>query len=194
MIIISINKITYKENTLLDLTLDTVTEETLAQGVTAHKKNGEIIVGTSTKDSDTSDATATSDNILEGTSAYVKGELIHGTMPNNVPTNGEITSKTASYPIPSGYHDGSEEVYIAESEQEKIIPSNIRSGITILGTTGTMSGLEDVKEQEKTVTPSSTAQTISPDTGYTHLSKVMVAAIPYREEANSAGGITVTIG
>ena len=44
------------------------------------------------------------------------------------------------------------------------------------------------------VTPSATAQTVLPDTGYNYLSQVTVAAIPYVETDNSAGGKTVTIG
>lgn len=48
--------------------------------------------------------------------------------------------------------------------------------------------------QEKTVTPSAITQTIVPDAGYTHLSKVVINAIPYKEEANDAGGTTITIG
>jgi hypothetical protein len=39
------NKIIYKGDTLIDLTADTVTPETLAEGTTAHARNGEIIVG-----------------------------------------------------------------------------------------------------------------------------------------------------
>lgn len=42
------NKIIYKGDTLIDLTADTVTPETLAEGVTAHTRNGEIIVGSMT--------------------------------------------------------------------------------------------------------------------------------------------------
>lgn len=48
--------------------------------------------------------------------------------------------------------------------------------------------------QEKEVIPTSQAQIIVPDDGYTHLSKVTVKAIPYVETNNAAGGITVTIG
>ena len=44
----AINKIIYQGDTLIDLTNDTVTPETLAEGVTAHAKNGEIIVGSMT--------------------------------------------------------------------------------------------------------------------------------------------------
>ena len=57
-----------------------------------------------------------------------------------------------------------------------------------------MSGQEDVNAQSKTVTPATTAQTITPDTGYNYISQVTVNAIPYVEAPNSAGGVTVTIG
>lgn len=42
----AINKVEYNGNTLIDLTSDTVTAETLAEGVTAHDKSGAVIVGT----------------------------------------------------------------------------------------------------------------------------------------------------
>lgn len=41
----AINKVVYQGDTLIDLTNDTVTAETLAEGITAHAKNGEVIVG-----------------------------------------------------------------------------------------------------------------------------------------------------
>lgn len=41
-----ISKVEYYGNTLLDLTQDTVTPETLAEGVTAHNAAGELITGT----------------------------------------------------------------------------------------------------------------------------------------------------
>ena len=42
----AVNKVVYGGRTLIDLTSDTVTAETLAEGVTAHGANGELIVGT----------------------------------------------------------------------------------------------------------------------------------------------------
>ena len=48
--------------------------------------------------------------------------------------------------------------------------------------------------QSKTITPSSSAQDILPDSGYKYLSQITVNAIPYVESENSAGGTTVTIG
>ena len=41
----SINKVIYGGKTLIDLSSDTVTSETLLKGVTAHKKDGSIIIG-----------------------------------------------------------------------------------------------------------------------------------------------------
>lgn len=40
------NKIEFQGTTIIDLTQDTVTPETLSEGVTAHAANGEVIVGT----------------------------------------------------------------------------------------------------------------------------------------------------
>jgi hypothetical protein len=57
-----------------------------------------------------------------------------------------------------------------------------------------MSGTEGEKAQEKTVTPTTTVQTVVPDTGYTCLASVTVEAIPYVESDNATGGKTVTIG
>lgn len=52
----------------------------------------------------------------------------------------------------------------------------------------------DVSAQSKTVTPTTNQQVVTPDFGYDYLSQVTVEKIPYKEELNSAGGYTVTIG
>ena len=57
----------------------------------------------------------------------------------------------------------------------------------------TKGGGGNAPTQTKTATPTSSQQTITPDTGYL-LSSVTVNAIPYTETLNSAGGYTVTIG
>lgn len=41
----AVNKVEYNGNTLIDLTNDTVTPDTLAEGVTAHDKSGALITG-----------------------------------------------------------------------------------------------------------------------------------------------------
>ena len=115
-------------------------------------------------------------------------------MPNNGAVTGNITTKAQKLTIAQGYHDGSGYVQIATTEQDKIVASNIRQGITILGVEGSMSGSEGVVAQAKTVTPTTAVQTVMPDDGYTHLSQVTVDPIPYAESDNSAGGKTVTIG
>ncbi len=190
----AINKVIYGGNTLIDLTADTITADKLAKGVTAHDKSGAVITGTNTYDSDTQDATAAVAEILSGKTAYVRGAKLTGTMKNNGAATGTITSKAGQYTIPQGYHDGSGKVGIATTEQAKLIPENIRDGVTILGVEGTMSGTEGAKPQAKAVTPTTEEQVILPDSGYNYLSQVTVAAIPYVENDNSAGGKTVTIG
>lgn len=55
---------------------------------------------------DSSDATATAAQILDGATAYVGGELIEGSMPNNGAANQTLDTTTQSYTIPAGYHSG----------------------------------------------------------------------------------------
>lgn len=188
------NKIIFGNEVLIDLTQDTVEPSKLASGYTAHDRSGAIITGTNTYDADTSDADATASEILNSKTAYVNGVKITGTMPNRGAVDATIDDISQPYVIPNGYHDGSGTVDIDATEKAKLIAANIRSGVEILGVTGTMSGTEDVNAQTKNVTPYTTAQTIVPDTGYNYLSQVNVAAISYVETQNAAGGITVTIG
>ena len=179
---------------LIDLTGDTVDAAHVLDGFTFHDKSGAPVTGTCTYDSDTSDDTAAVGEILSGKTAHARGALLTGTMPNNGAQMGSIITKTQEVIIAQGYHDGSGKVSILADEQAKLIPSNIREGITILGIEGTMSGSESVVAQARSVTPKFTQQVISPEDGYTHLSQVTVYPITVSYSDNSAGGKTVTIG
>ncbi len=190
-----INKVVLSSGeTLIDLTGDDVTAESVLKGKIFHLPSGASSTGTCTYDANTADATATAAEILSGKTAYKNGSKITGSMTNRGAVSLEITTKAQEVTVPNGFHDGSGKVKISAAEQTKLIAKNIREGITVLGVTGTMSGSEGVKAQAKTVTPTFAAQTITPDTGYTHLSQVTVSKIPVNYADNDFGGQTVTIG
>lgn len=190
------NKVIYGGQTLIDLTGDDVTQSDVAYGKQFHLPTGEIVTGTSTKDADTSDATATAAEILDTKTAYKNGSKLTGTMPNRGSQTGSISTKAGTVSIQQGYHDGGGAIGIASAEQAKIIAENIRSGITILGVEGSMSGSEDIAATSASITPYTTSQTITPaDLGdYNSITQINVAAIAYSESDNAAGGVTVTIG
>lgn len=188
-----INKVVYGSTVLIDLTADTVTADKILASYTAHDKAGNIITGTCDFDVNSQDATVAVAEILSGKTAYARGAKLTGTMPNNGAVSLKITSKDEVVPIAQGYHDGSGSAGIADTEKAKLIASNIKQGITILGVTGTLEPSSSVKVHAKTVTPTTTEQVVLPDEGYDYLSQVTVAAIPYVTTDNSAGGQTATI-
>ena len=188
-----INKLVVGNEVKFDLTGDTVAPNTLLTGATAHDKTGAQITGTCSYDSDTSDATVAVAEILKDKTAYARGAKIVGTMPNNGAKNYTI-SNLNDQTITMGFYDGSGKISFDSAEKAKIIPANIKNGVSILGVQGTMTGLESITVQSKTIAPTFTAQTILPDEGYDYLSQVVVSAIPMTESENTAGGLTLTIG
>ena len=149
--------------------------------------NGETVV-------DLRNDTVSAGKLLKGVTAHDKtGVKITGTMPNNGAVSGSIATKDGQYTVPQGFHDGSGKVGIASTEKAKLIPGNIKSGVEVLGVTGSYSG-ESINAQTKSVTPSFAQQVVQPDNGYDYLSTVTVAAIPVAYADNAAGGRTVTIG
>ncbi|MCM1336038.1 MAG: hypothetical protein NC084_09050 [Bacteroides sp.] len=188
-----INKLVLGNETKFDLTGDTISEDKVAAGLTFHGADGAPKVGTSTFDSDTSDATASAAELLDGKTAYVRGAKLTGTMPNREGEGGTIAEKSETFAIAQGYHDGSGKVAIDATEQAKLIPGNIKLGTEILGVTGTYTG-EAITAQSKSATPAMAAQTILPDAGFDYLSQVTIGAIPVTETPNAAGGVTLKVG
>lgn len=188
-----VNKVVFGSETLIDISDTTADPSKVLASEKFYDRSGAPQTGTCTFDADTSDADATAAEILDTKTAYVNGNKLTGAMPNRGSAQGTISTVNGSYSIQNGYHDGSGSVAIDSTEQAKIIAGNIKEGVEILGVTGTYTG-EGVTAQAKTATPSRTAQTVLPDTGYDYLSQVTINAIPYTETDNVQGGKTVVVG
>lgn len=187
------NKIVLGDGTvLIDLTMDDVKPEHVQKGIKFHDKTGAEKTGTSTKTVDASGVTAEPAEVLAGETFGRGNEVATGTMPNNSGNDVLVTNKSGTA-IPRGYYDGAGTAKISEEDAVKLVPANIKEGVTILGVTGEF-GADDISAQSKEVTPTFADQQVSPDVGYTFLSGVLVRAIPVLYTDNSAGGQTVTIG
>ena len=86
---------------------------------------------------DTAGADAAAGDILATKKAFGSSGEITGSMANNGSTSGTISTKAGTVTIPAGYTTGGT-VSISSTEQAKIIASNIKSGVTILGQAGSL--------------------------------------------------------
>ena len=192
-----VNKVIFGNQTVIDISSDTLTAADLLKDKTAHDKSGAPIVGTCTYDSDTTDADATAAEILDTKTAYINKNKVTGSMPNRGSVTLTIDDVDDELAITNGYHDGSGVAKLDATEKAKIIAGNIKKDITILGVTGTYEGAATPTSIAKTVTPYTTAKTYTPSgesTPVDYYSQVTVNAISYTETDNAQGGKTVTIG
>ena len=79
---------------------------------------------------------------------------------DNGAVSGNISTVAGQYTVPKGYHNGNGKVQITTTEQAKIVPGNIKSGITILGVESEYTG-EGVVLQTKTVNPTDAIKDIT---------------------------------
>ena len=86
---------------------------------------------------DTSGADMASADLLTGKTGFGSGGSVSGSMANNGSTSGAISTKAGTVTIPAGYTTGGT-VKIDDDEQAKIVASNIKSGVTLLGVSGSL--------------------------------------------------------
>lgn len=189
----NINKVVYGNTVLIDLTADTITADKILVNYTAHDAAGNLITGTCEFDVNSQDATVAVAEIIDGKTAYARGTKLTGTMPNNGAVTLVISDKDDEIAIVQGYHDGSGKAGISSVEKAKLIGSNIRQGITILGVEGTLEPSSSIKVTAKEFTPTKEGGTVLPGDGCDYITQVVVKPIPYVETDNAAGGTTVTI-
>ena len=157
---------------------------------------------------DTSDATASPEDIAEGKTAYVNGEKITGThICDSIPDSGDDgdsdgdgsdivlndlevtpTGKEETI-IPDDGVSGFSSVTVVG--EENLVPENIIRDITIYGVTGTADSLSDAFLQEKQVTPSYEDVSVEADENYAGLSKVTVIGDDDLKPENIKSGVNI---
>lgn len=102
----AVNKVNYGDEILIDLTEDTVTTDSLLNGVTAHSSNGERIVGNVTVPTKVSELTNDSGYLTAVPSEYVteselsaKGYVTTSQIPTKLPANGGNADTVDGYHI-----------------------------------------------------------------------------------------------
>lgn len=101
------NKVIYDGTTLIDLTSDTVTPDTLLTGATAHDASGAQITGTATGGGDLSDITTNINGLLKGAGGKVTQAaggvdyLTPPVMASSLPASGAALTANTIYNVSS---------------------------------------------------------------------------------------------
>lgn len=186
------------------------TASDVAKGKTFTSAAGVSVVGTREAESggiDTSDATATANDIAQGKTAYVNGEKVNGTIStaSNIANTGAVVKQIRKTPVVgSGYYviemqatgttapGGGKYIFDGESTEISLdvnsskfgnaTAENVLKGKTFTSSAGlAVAGTHECpapKLHEKQITPSAAAKTYYPDEGYDGVSKISVVGDP----------------